>query len=218
MATQIRPAWILHGPAGTGKTQWIQQEAKQRSWRLFRWNVRNDRSLREGREILHSQVRSQEKTCIWIEGADDLTQESQAFLRRILDTRSQEVQCVLEVRDIWKLSSPILSRCLVKTLPNESSFRRTMIEGKAKELGLWLPVDLPEDLLSLKSLNDYKQSGGDPMLYLKRIVDLHSTNQQVRESLRRSLAGYSLWTQVAWLVCLLRQATASATALTSASR
>ena len=210
MATQIRPAWILHGPAGTGKTQWIQQEAKQRSWRLFRWNVRNDRSLREGREILHSQVRSQEKTCIWIEGADDLTQESQAFLRRILDTRSQEVQCVLEVRDIWKLSSPILSRCLVKTLPNESSFRRTMIEGKAKELGLWLPVDLPEDLLSLKSLNDYKQSGGDPMLYLKRIVDLHSTNQQVRESLRRSLAGYSLWTQVAWLVCLLRQATATA--------
>ena len=77
--------------------------------------------------------------------------------------------------------------------------------AKAKELGLWLPVDLPEDLLSLKSLNDYKQKGGDPMLYLKRIVDLHSTNQQVRESLRRSLAGYSLWTQVAWLVCLLRQ-------------
>jgi hypothetical protein len=79
-----------------------------------------------------------------------------------------------------------------------------MIEGKAKELGLWIPVDLPEDLLSLESLNDYKQGGGDPMLYLKRIVDLHSTDQQVRESLRRSLAGYSLWTQVAWLVCLLR--------------
>ena len=160
MTTQIRPAWILHGPAGTGKTQWIQQEAKQRSWRLFRWNVRNDRSLREGREILHSQVRSQEKTCIWIEGADDLTQESQAFLRRILDTRSQDVQCVLEVRDIWKLSSPILSRCVIKTLPNETSFRRTMIEGKARELGLWQPVDLPTNVLSLEAVDEYKRAGG----------------------------------------------------------
>ena len=204
MATQIRPAWILHGPAGTGKTQWIQQEAKQRSWRLFRWNVRNDRSLREGREILHSQVRSQEKTCIWIEGADDLTQESQAFLRRILDTRSQDVQCVLEVRDIWKLSSPILSRCIIKTLPNETSFRRTMIEGKARELGLWQPVDLPTDLLSLTAVDEYKRAGGDPMVYMKRLVQLYPKHPMVRESLRRSLAGYSLWAQVAWLVCLLR--------------
>ena len=103
---------------------------------------------------------------------------------------------------------------MVEIIPSESQLINA--NKKAKELGLWLPVDLPEDLLSLKSLNDYKQGGGDPMLYLKRIVDLHSTNQQVRESLRRSLAGYSLWTQVAWLVCLLRQATA--TALTSASR
>jgi hypothetical protein len=204
MATQIRPAWILHGPAGTGKTQWIQQEAKQRSWRLFRWNVRNDRSLREGREILHSQVRSQEKTCIWIEGADDLTQESQAFLRRILDTRSQDVQCVLEVRDIWKLSSPILSRCVIKTLPSETSFRRTMIEGKARELALWLPVDMPTDVLSLSAVHEYKQAGGDPMIYMKRLVQLYPKHPMVRESLRRSLAGYSLWAQVAWLVCLLR--------------
>ena len=204
MATQIRPAWILHGPAGTGKTQWIQQEAKQRGWRLFRWNVRNDRSLREGREILHSQVRSQEKTCIWIEGADDLTQESQAFLRRILDTRSQDVQCVLEVRDIWKLSSPILSRCIVKTLSNETSFRRTLIEGKAKELGLWQPVELPDDVLSLTSVNEYKKAGGDPMHYMRRLVQLYPKHPMVRESLRRGLAGYSLWAQVAWLVCLLR--------------
>jgi hypothetical protein len=207
MATQIRPAWILHGPAGTGKTQWIQQEAKQRSWRLFRWNVRNDRSLREGREILHSQVRSQEKTCIWIEGADDLTQESQAFLRRILDTRSQDVQCVLEVRDIWKLSSPILSRCIIKTLPNETSFRRTMIEGKARELGLWQPIELPTNILSLVSIDQYKRAGGDPMIYMKRLVQLYPKHPMVRESLRRSLAGYSLWAQVAWLVCLLRSET-----------
>lgn len=199
-----KPAWILQGPPGSGKTQWILTEAKQRQWRLFRWNVRNDRSLREGREILHSQVRSQEKTCIWIEGADDLTQESQAFLRRILDTRSQDVQCVLEVRDVWKLSAPILSRCIVKTLPSERSFRRTMIEGKARTLGIWKEIPLPSDLLDVSQLTDFLQKSGNPTEYLLELLRVFSSHPQVREGIRRWQAGHSAWVQVSWLVLLLR--------------
>jgi hypothetical protein len=199
-----RPAWILQGPPGSGKTQWILNETKQRKWRLFRWNVRNDRSLREGREILHSQVRSQEKTCIWIEGADDLTQESQAFLRRILDTRSQEVQCVLEVRDIWKLSAPILSRCIVKTLPSEHSFRRTMIEGKARTLGLWNQIPLPTDLLDVDQLKEFLRLSGNPTEYLLELLRVFPSIPQVREGVRRWQAGHSAWVQVSWLVLLLR--------------
>ena len=79
-----------------------------------------------------------------------------------------------------------------------------MIEGKARELGLWQPVDLPTDILSLTAVDEYKRAGGDPMVYMKRLVQLYPKHPMVRESLRRSLAGYSLWAQVAWLVCLLR--------------
>ncbi len=204
MNTSPRPAWILQGPPGTGKTQWILNEAKQRSWRLFRWNVRNDRSLREGREILHSQVRSQEKTCIWIEGADDLTQESQAFLRRILDTRSQDVQCILEVRDVWKLSSPILSRCVVKTLPSEASYRRTMIQGKARNLGIWIEVPVPTDLLNIANLQEFMRKAGNPIDYLLELLRQYPTHADVREGVRRWQAGHSSWAQVSWLVLLLR--------------
>lgn len=199
-----RPAWILQGPPGSGKTQWILNEAKQRNWRLFRWNVRNDRSLREGREILHSQVRSQEKTCIWIEGADDLTQESQAFLRRILDTRSQDVQCVLEVRDVWKLSSPILSRCVVKTLPSEVSYRRTMIQGKARDLNIWKEVPVPSDLLDMKQLQEFHKQAGNPVEYLLELLRKYPRHTDVREGVRRWQAGHSSWAQVCWLVLLLR--------------
>ena len=39
----MKPALILYGIPGSGKTTWIKQEAKQRGCRLFRWNVRNDR-------------------------------------------------------------------------------------------------------------------------------------------------------------------------------
>ena len=77
-------SYIICGESGTGKSFFIKQEAKNHNAKLFRWNVRVDRSLREGREVLHQQVRSKEPLYVWIEGADDLTQEAQAFLRRIL--------------------------------------------------------------------------------------------------------------------------------------
>lgn len=201
----MKPAIILYGSPGSGKTTWIKQESRTRGCRLFRWNVRNDRSLREGREVLHAQVRSQEKTLIWIEGADDLTQESQAFLRRILDTRSSDVLCILEVRDVWKLSSPILSRCILKTLPNEISYRRTLIEGKAKQLGLSKEIPLPADPLDLTAFRAFRAQAGNPIPYLLHLLKLYPKRLEVREGIRRWQAGHSAWIQVAWLIAILRK-------------
>jgi DNA polymerase III delta prime subunit len=197
----MKPALILYGIPGSGKTTWIKQEAKQRGYRLFCWNVRNDRSLREGREILHAQVRSQERTLIWIEGADDLTQEAQAFLRRILDTRSPDVVCILEVRDPSKLSSPVLSRCTLQRQPSEISYRKTMLEGKALSLGL-LPKQKEEVFpTSLEELAKYKQDGKDPNVFLWHLVQTRHNNENGLEAIRRWSSGASPWLQIAWLLC-----------------
>ncbi len=200
LPNKMKPALILYGIAGSGKTTWIKQEAKGRGCRLFRWNVRNDRSLREGREVLHSQVRSQEKTLIWIEGADDLTQEAQAFLRRILDTRSPEVVCILEVRDPSKLSSPVLSRCSMKRQSATVSYRKTYLEAKARDLGL--PVE-PETSFptTLEELRVYKQEGRDPTALLWHLVRTVEPLSKGREALRRWATGASAWIQAAWLLC-----------------
>jgi replication-associated recombination protein RarA len=196
----MKPALILYGIPGSGKTTWIKHEAKQRGCRLFRWNVRNDRSLREGREVLHAQVRSQERTLIWIEGADDLTQEAQAFLRRILDTRSTDVLCILEVRDPSKLSAPVLSRCTLQRLPSESSYRKTMLEGKAQQLCLISkPVD-PVYPTTLEELAVYKQQGKDPNALLWHLVRTKHNTGKGKEALRRFASGSSAWLQVAWLL------------------
>jgi hypothetical protein len=195
----MKPAIILYGPPGCGKTTWIKQEAKTRNYRLFCWNVRNDRSLREGREILHAQVRSQEKTLIWIEGADDLTQEAQAFLRRILDTRSPDIYCILEVRDPSKLSVPVLSRCAFQRVPNEFSFRRRLIEGKAADLGIG-SNKADEFPTKLSELSAYKQAGKDPNSLLLWLVNTQFVNSKGREALRRFASGSSAWLQVAWLM------------------
>lgn len=198
----MKPALILYGTAGSGKTTWIKQEAKARNYRLFRWNVRNDRSLREGREVLHAQVRSQERTLIWIEGADDLTQEAQAFLRRILDTRSPDVMCILEVRDPSKLSAPVLSRCSLQRLPSEVSFRKTMLAGKALQLKLVSPPGEESFPTTLSELATYKQEGKDPVNLLWHLVRSQPADKHGHEAIRRWSSGASPWLQAAWLLSM----------------
>jgi len=61
---------------------------------------------------------------VWIEGADDLTPEAQAFLRRILETASTPVQCILECRDPQRITPAIQSRCEWKQPPVLASFRK----------------------------------------------------------------------------------------------
>lgn len=196
----MKPALILYGIPGSGKTTWIKQEAKARHYRLFRWNVRNDRSLREGREVLHAQVRSQEKTLIWIEGADDLTQEAQAFLRRILDTRSPDVSCILEVRDPSKLSAPVLSRCTLQRQTSDTSYRKTMLEGKARQYGL-LKQPTPDVFpTTLAQLAIYKREGKDPNSLLWHLARTNPDTAKGREALRRFASGSSAWLQAAWLL------------------
>ena len=119
-----QPAWLIYGPPGCGKTTWILSQVKQARVKLYHWNARTDRTLREGRETLHRQVRSQEPLYVWIEGADDLTPEAQAFLRRILETASTPVQCILECRDPQRITPAIQSRCEWKQPPVLASFRK----------------------------------------------------------------------------------------------
>lgn len=130
---------ILTGPPGSGKSHWIQEHAAKNKLQLFVCPCRKDRTLRDGRQKLHIWARRTEPAILWLEGADDLTPEAQAFLRRILETHAPEIQFVLECRDAGKLQEPIRSRCSLRRValpsppekdiadfltPNEYSFRR----------------------------------------------------------------------------------------------
>ena len=107
---------ILTGPAGCGKSHWIQMYSKKVNKQLFVCPCRKDRTLREGRQKLHIWARRTEPAILWLEGADDLTPEAQAFLRRILETHATNVLFILECRDAGRLQEPIRSRCNIKKL------------------------------------------------------------------------------------------------------
>lgn len=107
---------ILTGPPGCGKSYWIQKYAEKMRKQLLVCPCRKDRTLRDGRQKLHIWARRTEPAILWLEGADDLTPEAQAFLRRILETHAHDVLFILECRDAGRLQEPIRSRCVIKRL------------------------------------------------------------------------------------------------------
>ena len=159
-----------------------------------------DRSLREGREILHQQVRSREPLFVWIEGADDLTQEAQAFLRRILETASPNVTCVLEVRELWKMSPPVLSRCTVVSMKSEHSYRNQRSTQTARALGVLPPANpaTRPTPLTWASIPALRAAAEDPVALLQQAIRSHPSpmSRHAVEALRAIGAGSSPWIQL----------------------
>ena len=128
----MKLAWLVIGPSGSGKSTWIRERADKMGARLLRHAVRTDRSLRQGRQYLFSQHRSKEPTLIWLEGADTMTTDAQAFLRRILETAAPNVEFALEVRDETTMSPPLLSRCQRILMKTESIRKQQAIQQLEK--------------------------------------------------------------------------------------
>jgi len=206
--SQAKRVWkgglLVTGEPGTGKSRWIREEAAACRASLFRWNARVDRSLREGREVLHQQVRSKERLFVWIEGADDLTQEAQAFLRRILETSAPNVTCCLEVRELWKLSPPILSRCTVIPMRTSSSYRTQKNETVATHMGIRSGSAAKERIPEWKDIPRLRMQGEDPYQILQQLLTVYGPmNTDLQEVIRAIGAGSSLWIQLSSF--LLRQ-------------
>jgi hypothetical protein len=159
----MKLAFLVEGPSGSGKSSWIRKRAEERGARLLRHAVRTDRSLRQGRQYLFSQHRSKEPTLIWLEGADVLTTDAQAFLRRILETAAENVEFALEVRDETTINPPLLSRCQRLIMPNVS-FRKQAAIAMLEKRGY-------ADLRKLRSQMQQRMDAWDPGFTAKSVCE-----------------------------------------------
>jgi hypothetical protein len=200
MQTTRGKSYLIVGPPGCGKSRWIRQAAATAGHTLFRWNCRDDRALRQGRELLHGLVRTREPTWVWLEGADDITLDAQAFLRRILETASAQVTCALEVRRLECMAEPIQSRCVLKRLAHsiEPTWRQQIIKnqwGQPDDYKAPL-VETPTDLDELRGA---RLAGADPYKVMIQIIKGHPLE---REVLKRSTMGMSPWILSAWVLSI----------------
>jgi hypothetical protein len=201
---QVRgKSYLIVGPPGCGKSRWIRNAAEKAGHTLFRWNCRDDRALRQGREVLHGLVRTREPTWVWLEGADDITLDAQAFLRRILETASQNVTCALEVRRLECMAEPIQSRCILKRLlaSADTTWRQSITSRMWSQ-----PSDprapLVETPRTLEALREARLKGADPYGVMIQIAKGHPLE---REALKRSTIGASPWILSAWLISQQRE-------------
>jgi hypothetical protein len=177
---------ILTGAPGCGKSYWIQKYAEKMKKQLFVCPCRKDRTLRDGRQKLHVWARRTEPAILWLEGADDLTPEAQAFLRRILETVSQPVQCILECRDPQRITPAIQSRCEWKQSANHTSFRKGIQEAK---------VGHPSPLDTTLNCKDSFLQALPPIELVKQYLD-GPLWKETLISLKQIGAGSSAWAQL----------------------
>lgn len=105
---------VLDGPPGCGKSLFLRLLLS--GFHTLRIDCTANSGLRDVREMLHNFARgsrSPDGRHRWIvlERADSLIADTQAFLRRMLETTSGSTRVVFECRDGGALTEPILSRC-----------------------------------------------------------------------------------------------------------
>jgi DNA polymerase III delta prime subunit len=135
------PHLIICGPAGIGKSTFVRNCLYKRGYTYLVHNCIADSGLRDVRDAIRSFARGgidSNKNHRWIilEHADSLTADTQAFLRRLLETASGSTRFVFEVRESGAISEPILSRswlCTVDT-PSQPEIRYEILRRTNHEM------------------------------------------------------------------------------------
>lgn len=107
---------ILVGPSGCGKSLFLRFALAGR--RVLNIECTANAGLRDVRDTIHifaCGAKSTTDKLRWVvfEHADNLTSDTQAFLRRMLETTVETTRFVFECRDVGAISEPILSRAAI---------------------------------------------------------------------------------------------------------
>jgi hypothetical protein len=119
------PHLVICGPAGVGKSTFIRSALIYKGYTYFVHNCVADSGLRDVRDAIRSFARGGidgkgNHRWVILEHADSLTADTQAFLRRLLETASGCTRFIFEVRESGAISEPILSRSWLCTIDTPS--------------------------------------------------------------------------------------------------
>ena len=141
------PHTIICGPSGTGKSTFIRNAIIKKGYTYMTHNCIADSGLRDVRDAIRSFARGGvdgrgHHRWVILEHADSLTADTQAFLRRLLETASGSTRFIFEVRESGAISEPILSRCVLCNIeaPSYIEIRYEVLRRTNHEI----PIDQAE--------------------------------------------------------------------------
>jgi replication-associated recombination protein RarA len=144
------PHLILAGTAGVGKSCALRLALRGRIIHWMRCSA--DPSLRDSRDRIKNVARQRTSGIGWIvlEHADALHADSQAFLRRVIETSVGTTRFVLEVRDVSAIAEPILSRTMLFNVPAALPYE---IRGEIQRRAPATPLAVAEQLATQSAGN-----------------------------------------------------------------
>jgi len=109
---------------------------------------------------------------------------------------------MLEVRETWKLSQPIISRCIPICITRLKSFRSERSYQIAEQLNLYKNQDdIDVKKISLKDIITFRKKAYDPIQIIHLILKEYSlANKDVIKMFKKIGAGYSAWIQLAYFL------------------
>jgi hypothetical protein len=141
---------VIVGPAGCGKSAFLRFALAGR--RTLHIECTANAGLRDVRDSIHlfaCGARSPDGHLRWIifEHADALTSDTQAFLRRMLETTAETTRFVFECRDVGAISEPLLSRATIVNLcaPDDTEILYEM----KRRVDFVMPDDVARDICAL---------------------------------------------------------------------
>lgn len=120
------PHMLFIGPAGTGKTTMAHVIANELGWAIVELNASDERGINVVREDIKHLAFSRGKKIILLDEADNMTEDAQQALRRIME-KSIDTRFILTGNFEWKIIDPIKSRCTIlrfKPLPRDLMIKR----------------------------------------------------------------------------------------------
>jgi hypothetical protein len=111
---------------------------------------------------------------------------------------------MLEVRETWRLTQPIISRCVPICISKTSSYRSERAYKMANYLHLYdeqPSVDVK--LITLSDITILRKKGYDPIKLINQFIEHYSLkNKEVVIMFKNIGAGYSAWIQLANFIAL----------------
>jgi hypothetical protein len=116
---------------------------------------------------------------------------------------------MLEVRETWKLSQPIISRCIPICISRNRSFRSERSYQIAEQLNLYKSnSEIDVKNMKLNDIIELRKKAYDPIHIIYSIVKEYGiNNKDVLNIFKKIGAGYSPWIQLAYFLSALSSKT-----------